>query len=375
MKKLCSLIIITMILILPVSAQTTDEILNGQLKQAGANSLSDGIPNDTAEEIEDNFGHELNTENVKDFLDFKSMLAFLLKSFFKIFKKEAALFSSIMIVILLNRLFKGLCTSFTSSSTEKIVDIVSLLALTIAVSVNITSAVSEVSNMVEQITVFTESLIPVMTTLMISAGQPASSAVVNTFLFIGCEICTYISSNVILPLINIYFASVICESLIFETEITAITEFIKKIVLILTGTVLTVFVAMMSLQSVISGTGDSLSKRGIKFAVGALIPVASGVLSEAMESVFSCANVARSLTGIFGIVAIIFIIITPLLLVLSKYLLFKFGAFSGKLLNGGKLAVFLDGCASVFSMLLTVTIAICVILISALTLVIITIPK
>lgn len=369
MKKLFTVLILIFIFIIPAKAETADDILKNYLDDSGTSKLSEEVPRDTRNNIKDAFGREMTAENVNDFLDFKGILAFVVSSFFKIFKKEAVIFTSVIVVVLLNRLFKSFSSSFSSKSTEGIVDMVSLLALTAAVSINITLALNTVTAMIEKITVFTEALTPVMSALMVSSGQPASASVATVVVFLGCQLCAFISGNLLLPLINIYFAAVICESLIFESEIYGITEFIKKLIFILLGTVLTLFVGIMSLQSVLSGAGDSLAKRGIKFAVGAMLPVASGMLSEAMESVFSCANVARSLAGVFGIMVIIFTVAAPVLMVTSKYILLKIGASVGKITGGGRLCIFLDGCASVFSLLITLTLAVCAILLSSITLV------
>ncbi|MBE6903354.1 MAG: hypothetical protein E7480_01955 [Ruminococcaceae bacterium] len=358
-----------------VNAENADDIIKRHLEGSGALDSYEQIPDKTADEIEKYFDKELTVENVESFLDFKKFLNYILKSFFKVFKNEAVILGVIVSIILLNKFFKSICSTYFSTTTQYIVDIACVLTLVVSVSVNVTSAASEISKMIEQITTFTQALMPVMATLTASSGEVASSAVVSVFLFMGCQICAYIASHLLLPLVNIYFACVIFESLILDVNFSAIGNLIKKIISIAMGTLLTGFIAMMSLQSVLSGAGDTLAKRGVKFAVGALLPVASGMLSEAMESVFSCANVARSMTGVFGIVVIIFIVITPVLLVLSKYLLFKFSAFAGTILSEGKITAFLEGCSGVFALLLALTMVCCIILISAFTLVVITIPK
>ncbi len=360
---------------LSVSAESAEDIIKRHLDNSGASDTYDEIPDKTLDEAKQYFDKELTVENVESFLDFKKMLNYILNSFLKIFKNEAVMLGVIISIVLINKFFKSISSTYFTSSTAHIVDIVCVLALIVSVSANITSATSEVSNMIEQITTFIQALMPVMATLTASSGEVASSAVISVFLFMGCQICAYVASNLLLPLINIYFACVIFESLILDVNFSAIGNFIKKIISIAMGTVLTVFIAMMSLQSVLSNAGDTLAKRGVKFAVSSLLPVASGMLSEAMESVFSCADVARSMTGVFGIVVIVFTLIAPVLMVLSKYLMFKFSSFAGTLLSEGKIVTFLDGCSGVFALLLTLTMTCCIILISAFTLVIITIPQ
>ena len=68
------------------------------------------------------------------------------------------------------------------------------------------------------------------------------------------------------------------------------------------GLCLTVYVALLTLQSLTAGAADSVGTRTVKFVISSAVPVVGGALSEAYSSLSGCLSLVKNAVGIFGIV-------------------------------------------------------------------------
>ena len=86
------------------------------------------------------------------------------------------------------------------------------------------------------------------------------------------------------------------------------------------GTLL--FSFLLSVQSILAKSADSLAAKTARFAIGSFIPVAGGVIAEAYSTLKEGISVLRSTAGIGGIVVILLLLIPGIVpLVLYKCVL------------------------------------------------------
>ena len=83
---------------------------------------------------------------------------------------------------------------------------------------------------------------------------------------------------------------------------------------------LTIFVGLLSVQSMVTGAADTVGNRTVKFVISSTVPVVGGALSEAYGSLFGCLGVVKSTIGVFGIIVMIASLL-PVVLELSLTLL------------------------------------------------------
>lgn len=367
MKKIITIIFIFLLLSLNVYAQDAGTTLKEQYENSGANELQKVIPNNIKEDIYNIADGEVSVENAGELLDFKKIFQFLIEKTANIFKTEAKLFVSVISIIFLYLIFKLLFGSFKNKSFESIVNITVTICLIGAIYYSLIECTNSAINSINEISTFSKTLIPVMCGLMVAGGQPVSAGIFETMLFVACEICTYISSGLILPLVNVYIGLIIAQSVNVDVKLNDFTSFIKNAINWMIGIVFTVFIGLMSLQSFISGAADTVAKRTVKFAIGSIIPVAGGIFGDAMETVFSCANSIKSLSGVFGIIIIALIIITPLISIFSKYIIFKLLALFSEIMGANKFSSLISNFAGVFGILISLTLGTSILLISSFT--------
>jgi len=90
--------------------------------------------------------------------------------------------------------------------------------------------------------------------------------------------------------------------------------------------ILYVFTGYMSITGVITGTADAAAVKAAKLTISGAVPVVGGILSDASEAVIIGAGVMKNAVGVYGLLAVVAIWITPFLQIGSIYLLLKLTA-------------------------------------------------
>ena len=105
----------------------------------------------------------------------------------------------------------------------------------------------------------------------------------------------------------------IIESINPEFHFTSITEGVKKAVTFLIGFIMTIFLGLMSLQSIVGASADTLGVKAAKYMVSNWVPFVGGAIADTYTNVKHSLGLLRGGTGFIGI-AVIFIMIMPSLL-------------------------------------------------------------
>ena len=79
----------------------------------------------------------------------------------------------------------------------------------------------------------------------------------------------------------------------------------------------------MGITGVISGATDAAALKAAKLTISGVVPVVGGILSDASEAVLVSAGMVRNAAGIYGILAILAVFLTPFLRIGCHYLLLR----------------------------------------------------
>ena len=91
-------------------------------------------------------------------------------------------------------------------------------------------------------------------------------------------------------------------------------------------TVLYIFTGYLSITGVITGTADAAALKAAKLTIAGVVPVVGGILSDASEAVVVSAGVMKNAVGVYGLLAIAAVWITPFLQIGIQYLMLKITA-------------------------------------------------
>lgn len=176
---------------------------------------------------------------------------------------------------------------------------------------------------VRQISEYGKLLLPVMTAAMSAQGGITTS----TALYVGTAFFDAVLSAVVAqligPMVYVFLCLSIANSALGEDLLIKLQDFVKWLMVWLLKTVLYVFTGYMGITGVVSGSADAAAVKAAKLTISGVVPVVGGILSDASEAVLVSAGVMKHAAGIYGILALLAILVEPFLKIGVQYLLLK----------------------------------------------------
>ncbi len=304
-------VVLFCLLTLPTAAQT-DALYQEQLTAGGADTLTDYLPSDTIELLEN-----LQLDNLEPSsftgLSFGRVMEGLLSLFSKHGDSAFGAFGSLIGVVAVSALFSGLEGTAESLSLRQTYHSVAVLAAGGALLMPLLSLLERVSQAVDSVAVFMAGYIPVYSVILAAGGAPSGAVSYQTTLLAAAELLTWLIRSGIFPVLLVSLAMGCTGAVADGFCLSSVSQTLYKGILWALGLFSTLFSWVLSLQQMVSAATDSLGGRAVKFSLSSLVPVVGGLLSEAYATVAGCAGLLRSTVGCFGLVAVVGIVLPPLI--------------------------------------------------------------
>ena len=160
-------------------------------------------------------------------------------------------------------------------------------------------------------------LMPVMEVLYLAGGNLTEKAVTTEAVMLGVTLIGNFTGQFLAPLTNLLFTLSCLGGVCTDVKITGFTNGLRKFIMRLWQYGTLIFSFLLSVQSILAKSADSLAAKTARFAIGSFIPVAGGVIAEAFSTLKEGVGVLRSAAGIGGIAVILLLLIpgiVPLIL-------------------------------------------------------------
>lgn len=185
--------------------------------------------------------------------------------------------------------------------------------------------ISLASSTVQTVTDYTGCMLPVMASAAAMSGGMTSASALYTGTVVFAEILMQLISKVLVPGVYFYLAVAGAEAALGSDTLSELREFVGWVVSKSLKVVLTAFTVYMTVTGVVSGNSDELAVKATKAAAGA-VPVVGGIISDASESLLASAAMLKNSVGVFGMLAVLAVCLTPFLRVGVQYLMLKLTA-------------------------------------------------
>ncbi len=129
-----------------------------------------------------------------------------------------------------------------------------------------------------------------------------------------------------MPLVAVITALSVVDCLGDTPYLKGVTGLLKSCLKWGTGLLLTLYGAVIAIQSQAAGAFDTVAGKTVKYAVGSFVPVVGGALSDSLEMVGTSARAIKSALGISGIIGVGYGSLSPLINVCAVALSYKLAA-------------------------------------------------
>ncbi|SDN35980.1 stage III sporulation protein AE [Acetanaerobacterium elongatum] len=371
MKRLLVLICMLLLLTTPVFAEAPDidteepvpnEVFEQQLEASGAGDLMFTLPNETQEYLQKlgidkiSIGSFLNLEP----LQFFKIIWLMIKD---TLAKPRILFFSILGIIILCSLVDGFKEGFLQKPIGGVFSTVSVLCIIAGIIGPVWTCIQNTAQAVENCSNFMLGFVPVLSGIMSVSGQPVTASTYSIFLFSAAELVSQIASSTVVPLLCIYLAFCIISAVSPQINIAGVAKMIKSSATWILGFIITVFVALLGVQTIVSTGADSVALKAGKFLIGSFVPVVGGALADAVTSVGGCLTLLKNVVGGFGIVSASIIFLPVLVESAVWYLTLNISAAVSDIFELKSVSEVLKASATAVSLLMTIILCFALLLI------------
>ena len=277
----------------------------------------------------------------------------VIKFIFNVAINKTHSFKDSFIIIFIILIISSIAASFTKTSDkfEKIINYICNLIIMSFIMVPIGRLMTDAATVIKNTTVFINLYLPVMTGIIVASKSPALAITYNSFTIFFSNIIAIISNKLFTPLISIIFSLNIISSFSAGDFQNRISKTIRRLITIVLSLFSTIFTGLLTTQSILASSSDSLVLKGIKFVSGTFIPIVGGGVGDALSSVFSSFLIMKNTLGIFIIIVIIIINLPVMIELLIWYFFFGLCSILSSLLGLNNITDILDSLSSTFSLL------------------------
>ena len=250
----------------------------------------------------------------------------------------------------------------TSRLPPLLLSLAGALGITAVVYRDLSGLMGLCTQTAEELRVFSKSMLPVMTTAVSLSGAPASAALAYSGTMFALDACISLVTGVFLPAVSAYVAMITVNAAISNDMLSRLAAFLKWLTVGALRLLLTLFFTYITISGTVSHGMDTNAVKAARFALSGAVPVVGNILSGATDAVLSGAVVLKNSLGVFGMLCIAAICLTPFLRIGISYLVFRTGTALLSPICPPQLAKLLDGIVGSIGLILGMLGSCCAIL-------------
>ena len=170
---------------------------------------------------------------------------------------------------------------------------------------------------------FMSKLSPVLIVTLFACCKPASAAAFEPVLSAAVVIVSEVITKCLVPLITFSAVLSVAGNVGDRNGISGFVKIVKSATKWIMALVITVFTGINAIYGFATPALDAVGTRTLKFAVGSLVPIVGGFLSDTLDTVTASGAVVKNAVGASGIVMLSIICLPPIIKLGIMQMMFK----------------------------------------------------
>ena len=228
-------------------------------------------------------------------------------------KDAAKLFLMLSGVLVISAVFSAFKSSVASEAMSRAVSFATSCALfgcVISVQVGHFLRVDE---FFERISLIMNGMIPVASVIYAMGGNLNTAAASSGTLYLFLSFCEETCRTSVLPVAALCTAFSLCSSFSSSINLHGLSSAIKKCYTFVLGLMMTVLLSVLSAQTVLSSSADTISARAAKLVATNVIPIVGSSVGDTLRTLSSSVAYLKSVCGIGGIIFILLLLLPTLI--------------------------------------------------------------
>lgn len=253
-----------------------------------------------------------------------NLFSFLWRQICGGFKEYIQTLTQGLAMILASVIISRTCENIQSNNIQTMFSFIVSISIVLMCEGSLRGCAIMMQKAIDDMRVFTSSCIPAFAVVMIAAGEGGGATVFSASMVLLGEVGTLVSNNILLPLMDIYLAIGICSVVSDEYNFLSLSKNIRKFIIWVIGIVVLLFRLILKLQISAAGAGDRMTQKYIRTAVGGLIPIVGGTLSQGVDGLFAAAMGVKTSFAIAGVLIILSVMLPVLITIGVNGLIWSF---------------------------------------------------
>ena len=264
---------------------------------------------------------------------------------------------TVLITGILSGALKVVTDSLGSSEAEGAGFFACFSAMTVAALEVFSEVVGYGSDVIHDMCEFITKLEPVFVGLLVSSGAVTQAAAFQPVITASVYVIGVVVDNCILPLTYFSAMLAIVNNLSARIELGTLCSLVRSVSKWILVGILTVFSGILTFYGITTASLNTVATKGVKFAVGSLVPVVGSLLSDTVDTVLSGAGLLKNAVGTAGMLTVVVILFVPVVKIWVMMMLLKLCAglvepFSHKRVTGMLLNMS-EAVTGIFAMVIT----------------------
>lgn len=256
-------------------------------------------------------------------------------------------------IVLTVSVFAAICQlSTTLSSKAGLYGELFVLICFIAISPHVIDAFRGALASMQSCNAFMITYVPAFAAIAAASGNLAAAVSYNAVVLYFCEAAALIATTVLKPILCCMLVLSATQAL--NPDLMNLTSTLRNALTTVIGFIMTLFLGIIGLQTVVGRGAESLAVKAGKYAVSSFVPVIGYSLSESYKAVSLSLSAIRSAVGAFGIVVMLLFMLSPIISAVVYKTAFLICGWICRLAGADRLASMMSGLADVFAFLNTV---------------------
>ena len=226
-------------------------------------------------------------------------------------------------VIIICSVLKNILDSLKVSNAGKNVYFVQYFVLVILIVNTFVPILKFTVESINRIISFMNMLIPLLITLILSTGNIVTTSMMEPVLIISMNFIANFINSFVVPFCLISFVISVISNLLGKIKLEKISKILRNVIVWTLGILLTVFTALLSLESNITSSVDGLAGKTTKAAVSGFIPVVGKIMGDSVDAVIGSVNILKNSVGVIGTLIIFAITLSPSIKIICYWFSFK----------------------------------------------------
>lgn len=344
---------------LPAEALSAEEIIKSQAEKYGLNEIGNEIPEE-ALDIAEKAGIKVSTENFDDVLSADNLLKLAAGGIAEAARGASGLILKLAAVILAAFIYDTVSKSCSSVGISGAVSFIMLAVCGLILFESVYDYTMSFSGRFTELSGFTAAVIPVMTASMTAAGAANGAIAFGGICVMFTGFFNYVCSSFVLPFSNMYLAVSLSSCISDNFNLKRLSSFLRNLMTGFLALLLTVFSGIMSIQSSIAMSADTLLKKTVKYAVSAGIPILGGAVSDGLDTFFTSALVVKNSAGMLGIAVTAVISSAAIAEILVFFIVLSVLCFFFSFFENSILMSFVSAARDIAAILLAIALSLCI---------------